>query len=187
MASTQKKLSRVRPPRVQIEYEVETGGAIVMKQLPFVIGIAGDYSGNPAEPLPKFTERKFVAIDRDNFNEVLAGMKPRSVFRVANKLQNDGSEIGVELKFHKLDDFKPEEVVKQIEPLAELLRARQLLSELLTKMDGSNGKLPELLSRVIENTDELKKLANRPNGKNGVHPAAAQDETTASNETPKSE
>lgn len=183
--STQKKLSRVRPPRVQIEYEVETGGAIVMKQLPFVMGVVGDFSGQPSEPLPKLGERKFVAIDRDNFNEVFSGMGPRLAYRVANKLQNDGSQIGVELKFNKLDDFKPEEVVKQIEPLAELLRARQLLSELLTKMDSSNGKLPELLSGVIENTEELKKLAGRTNGTNGAH--AAQDETAASNETPKSE
>ena len=142
--STQHKLDRVRPPRVQITYDVEVGDAIQKKELPFIVGVMADLSGQPAQPLAKMKDRKFVEIDRDNFNDVLANIGPRAVLRADNKLANDGSKLNVELKFSNLDDFNPASVVKQVEPLKKLLEARQRLTDLLGKLDG-NDKLDELL------------------------------------------
>src|SRR5438132_4946545 len=119
--STQHKLDRVRAPRVQITYDVETDGAIEMKELPFVAGVLADLSGKPDEPLPRLRDRKFIEIDRDNFNSVLKGMKPRLALRVDNKLTNDDSQLAVELRFQSMDDFEPEQVVNQVEPLRKLL------------------------------------------------------------------
>ena len=161
--STQHKLDRVRPPRVQITYDVEIGDAIQKKELPLIVGVLADLSGQPAQPLPKVKDRKFVEIDRDNFNEVLASSGPRAVFRVDNKLANDGSKINVELKFNHLDDFNPTNVVKQIEPLRKLLEARQRLTDLLGKLDG-NDKLDELLQEVVSNSDGLKELKAQTSG-----------------------
>jgi len=155
--STQHKLDRVRPPRVQITYDVEVGDATQKKELPFIIGVLADLSGQPAQALPKVKDRKFVEIDRDNFNDVLASIGPRAVFRVDNKLANDGSKINVELKVSHIDDFNPTNIVKQIEPLRKLLEARQRLNDLLGKLDG-NDKLDELLQEVVANSDELKDL-----------------------------
>jgi type VI secretion system protein ImpB len=155
--STQQKLSRVRPPRVHITYEVETGGAIQLKELPFVVGVLGDLSGKPAGEMPRLKERKFVTIDRDNFNQVMKGMKPRLAFRVDNKLTDDDTKIGVEINFESLDDFEPENVVNQVEPLRKLLDARRRLSDLVHKLDG-NEKLEELLRDVIGNTETLRKV-----------------------------
>lgn len=161
--STQHKLDRVRPPRVQITYDVEVGDAIQKKELPFIVGVLADLSGQPAQPLPKLKDRKFVEIDRDNFNDVLASISPRAVFRVDNKLANDGSKINVELKFGHLDDFNPTNVVKQIGPLRKLLEARQRLTDLLGKLDG-NDKLDELLQEVVSNSDGLKELKAQTSG-----------------------
>lgn len=155
--SLQHTLDRVRSPRVQITYDVEIGGAIQMKEIPFVVGVLGDLSGNPDEPLPKLKDRKFVEIDRDNFNTVLAGMKPRLAYRVDNKLTNDDSKIGVELRFKSLDDFHPERVAEQITPIRKLVEARKKLSDLMAKLDG-NDKLEELLQEVINSTESLEKL-----------------------------
>jgi type VI secretion system protein ImpB len=155
--STQHKLDRVRPPRVQITYDVEVGDATQKKELPFIIGVLADLSGQPAQALPKVKDRKFVEIDRDNFNDVLASIGPRAVFRVNNKLANDDSKINVELKISHIDDFNPTNIVKQIEPLRKLLEARQRLNDLLGKLDG-NDKLDELLQEVVANSDELKDL-----------------------------
>ena len=155
--SLQHTLDRVRSPRVQITYDVEVGGAIQMKEIPFVVGVLGDLSGNPDEPLPKLKDRKFVEIDRDNFNTVLAGMKPRLAYRVDNKLTNDDSKIGVELRFKSLDDFHPERVAEQITPIRKLVEARKKLSDLMAKLDG-NDKLEELLQEVINSTESLEKL-----------------------------
>ncbi len=156
--STQKKLTRIRPPRVQITYDVETGGAIEKKELPLVVGILADLAGKQENPMLPIKARKFVEIDRDNFNKVLAGMKPRLAFQVDNTLQDDGTKINVEMRFNSMDDFEPEQVVHQVEPLRKLLEARTKLSNLLTKMDG-NDKLEELLQDVINNTDSLKTLS----------------------------
>lgn len=152
-----KKKERVRPPRVHITYEVETGGAIVMKELPFVVGVMSDLSGNPKEALPKLKERKFTEIDRDNFDDVLKSMKPRLTFRVDNKLQNDGSELSVELEFKKLADFNPENVVKQVQPLNDLLEIRNKLKDLLSRTEG-NDRLEELLDSIIDNEGVRQKL-----------------------------
>jgi type VI secretion system protein ImpB len=157
--SLQHTLDRVRSPRVQITYDVEIGDAIEKKEIPFVVGVLGDFSGKPDEPLPKMKDRKFVEIDRDNFNKVLEGMKPRVAFRVDNKLANDGSQLSVDLRFKSMDDFHPENVAEQITPLKKLVEARKRLSDLLTKLDG-NDKLDELLQDVISNTDSLKKLGD---------------------------
>lgn len=155
--SLQHTLDRVRSPRVQITYDVEVGDAIEMKEIPFVVGVLADLSGKPDEPLPKLKERKFIEIDRDNFNNVLAGMKPRIAYRVDNKLTDDDSQIAVELRFKSMDDFHPERVAEQIGPMRKLVEARKRLSELLNKLDG-NDKLDELLQEVISSTDSLEKL-----------------------------
>ena len=155
--STQKKLSRIRPPRVQITYDVEIGDAIQMKELPFVMGIMADLSGKPEEALPKLKERKFVEIDRDNFNDVLESINPRLAYRVDNKLADDDSKLNVELRFKHIDDFHPDQVVKQVEPLKKLFEARQKLQDLLAKLDG-NDDLDALLQEVAANTDDLQAL-----------------------------
>src|SRR5690349_16818501 len=128
--STQHKLDRVRAPRVQITYDLEKGDAKEKKELPYVIGVVGDFSGQPEKELARLKDRKFVGVDRDNFNDVLKAMTPRLETRVENTLKGDGSQLGVELKFNSLKDFEPENVVKQIEPLRKLLELRQKLSDL---------------------------------------------------------
>ena len=157
--SLQHKLDRVRPPRVQITYDVEVGGAIELKELPFVVGVMGDFVGKPEEALPALKNRKFVEIDPDNFNQVMAGMKPRLAFSTENKLQDDGSKIGVDLRFNSIEDFEPDNVVQQVEPLRKLVEARQKLSDLRSKMDG-NEKLENLLNDVISNADKQKQLSD---------------------------
>jgi type VI secretion system protein ImpB len=169
--SLQHKLDRVRSPRVQITYDVEIGGAIENKEIPFVVGVLADLSGKPSEPLAKLKDRKFVEIDRDNFNRVLDGMKPRVAFKVDNKLGGkDDSQIGVEIKFKSIDDFHPEKVAMQVDPLRKLIAAREKLSELRNKLDG-NDKLDELLQDVLSSTESLTKLgketgASGPEGEN---------------------
>jgi type VI secretion system protein ImpB len=157
--SLQHKIDRVRPPRVQITYDVEIGGAIELKELPFVVGVMGDFVGKPEEPLPSFKNRKFVEIDPDNFDQVMAGMSPRLAYTVDNKLQDDGSKMGVELKFNSIEDFEPDKIVQQVEPLRKLVEARQKLSDLLSKMDG-NDKLESILEDVMANADKQKQLSD---------------------------
>ena len=147
--STQHKLDRVRPPRVQITYDVETGGAIEMKELPFVVGVMADLAGNP--------KRKFVETDRDNFNDVMKGIGPRLAYKVDNKLTNDDTKIGVEIRFNNIDDFSPEQVAEQVEPLKKLVEVRKQLSALLAKTDG-NDKLAEKLQEIIGNTELQQKI-----------------------------
>src|SRR5919109_228214 len=156
--STQHKLDRVRPPRVHITYDVEIGDAIEMKELPFVVGILADLSGKPDEPLPRLRDRKFVEIDRDNFNDIMRGMKPRLAFRVDNKLTDDDTKLAVELRFNSMDDFEPEQVVKQVEPLRKLLEVRRQLSALLAKTDG-NDRLSKELQEIISNTKLLQRVS----------------------------
>ncbi|HYD60452.1 MAG TPA: type VI secretion system contractile sheath small subunit [Noviherbaspirillum sp.] len=156
--STQKKLSRVRPPRVQITYDVEVGDAIETKELPFVLGVLGEYSGHPKEALPKLKERKFVDIDRDNFDDVLKGVAPRLQLRVDNQLKKDDTQMGVELKFEKLADFEPQHVVDQVEPLRKMLEVRTRLSDLRNKITG-NDRLEELLDEIVRDTEKLKEIS----------------------------
>ncbi|MBU6960456.1 type VI secretion system contractile sheath small subunit [Pseudomonas sp. CVAP len=155
--STQHKLDRVRPPRVQITYDVEIGNAIEKKELPLVVGILADLSGKPLEPLPKLNERRFTEIDRDNFNEVLASIAPRVTLQVNNTLGSDDSKLNIELKFGHIDHFDPVKVVEQVAPLRRLFEARQRLRDLLTKLDG-NDDLDKLLRDVIANTEGLQEI-----------------------------
>lgn len=157
--STQQKLSRVRPPRVHITYDVEVGDAIENKEIPFVMGVLGDFTGNPDQPLAKLKERKFVEITPDNFDTVLEGMKPHLSYSVENKLSDDpnAGQLKVDLHFKSLEDFEPEQVAKQVKPLRELLELRTKLSDLRGSLQG-NDKLEELLLEAVGNTDKLEKL-----------------------------
>lgn len=159
--STQHRLDRVRRPRVQITYDVETNGAIQKVELPFVVGVLADLSGQPNVALPPLKERKAVNIDRDNFNEILDKAGPRVAVNVANRLSDDPDQkLAVELKFHSMEDFEPANVARQVEPLKELLRMRHELSQLLTKMEG-NEKLDQLLSEVISSSETAKSVAEK--------------------------
>jgi len=155
--NTQQKLSRVRPPRVHITYDVETGGALEKKELPLVVGIMADLSGQPETPLPRLKERRFIEVDKDNFNGVLAASAPRLKFLVENKLKGDGSKLPVELRFKNLDDFHPTKVVEQVEPLRRLLEIRQRLVDLRAKLDG-NENLNALLQEILRNPKALADL-----------------------------
>lgn len=161
--SLQRKLDRVRPPRVQITYEVHVGDAMEIRDLPFVVGILGDFSGKPSEPLPPLKDRPLIEIDRDNFNDVLRGMKPRLAFRVDDKLTGKAdAQLGVELNFNNLDDFSPESVVQQVEPMRKLLETRNQLKDLLSNLDG-NDKLSEVFDQIIANTESRSALARQLN------------------------
>ena len=157
--SYQKKLSRIRPPRVQVTYDLELGGAIQKKELPLVVGILADLAGKQENPLPPIKARKFVEIDRDNFNQVLAGVKPRLAFNVDNKLSGEASKLGIELKFNSIEDFEPDNLAQQVEPLRKLVEARKRLSDLRSKMDG-NEKLETLLLDIIQSSGAQKQLSD---------------------------
>lgn len=157
--STQHKLDRVRSPRVQITYDVEVGDAIEKKELPFVMGVLGDLTGQPEKPLAALKDRKFVEINPDNFDTVLKGMNPHLAYSVANKLSDDpnAGQLKVDLKFESLDDFSPENVAKQVGPLKELLDLRTRLSDLRGSLQG-NDKLDEMLFEAVTNTEKRDKL-----------------------------
>jgi type VI secretion system protein ImpB len=154
--SLQKWVGRNRPPRVQITYDVEIGNAFEKKELPLVVGLMADLSGQPENPLPKFKERRFVEIDRDNFNDVMTKIAPRLDISVPDTLKGEGN-LKVELHFNQIDQFEPESIVNQIPRLARLLEARQQLRDLLGKLDG-NDELDALLENILQNTDDLKQL-----------------------------
>ncbi len=158
--SLQHKLDRVRRPRVQITYDVETNGQMEKVELPFVAGILADLSGQPKEALKPMKERKFVPIDRDNFNEVLAKAEPRLAMKVQNRLTDEDTKLAVELNFKNMDDFEPARVAQQVGPLKELLEMRGRLVQLLSKMEG-NDKLEQLLGDVLNNTEKAMELAKQ--------------------------
>jgi type VI secretion system protein ImpB len=158
--SIHEKLKRVRKPRVHITYEVETEGAEILRELPFVVGILGDFSGDPTQPLRPLSERKFIQIDRDNFNEVMARMTPGLNLRVDNKLADDGSEMAVSLKFNSIEDFEPARVAEQVPALKVLLDTRNKLRDLMSKVDRSE-KLESLLEQILTNENELKSLSGQ--------------------------
>jgi type VI secretion system protein ImpB len=153
------KLGRVRPPRVHITYEVEIGDAIEIKELPFVMGVLGDFTGQPTEPLARLRDRKFTEVNPDNFDSVLEGMKPHLAFAVENKLSEDADapKLKVDLHFKSMDDFEPESVVRQVKPLAELMDLRTKLSNLRASLQG-NDKLEEALLGAVGDQDKLNKL-----------------------------
>jgi len=155
--STQQKLTRVRPPRVQITYDVETGGAIEKKELPLVVGILSDLAGKQDTPVVPIKSRKFVEIDRDNFNDVLASARPRLAFQVNNVLGGSAEKLNVELSFENMDDFGPLALIEQVPALRKLFDARQRLSDLLAKLDG-NDSLDSLLTEAGRDQDGLKTI-----------------------------
>jgi len=157
--SLQHKLDRVRSPRVHITYDVEVGGAIELKELPFVVGVLGDFTGQPEQPLPRLKERKFVEVNPDNFDSVLEGMKPHLAFAVENKLSEepDAPNLKIDLRFKSMDDFEPENVARQVKPLKELLDLRTRLADLRGSLQG-NDKLEELLLEAVGNSEKLEKL-----------------------------
>jgi len=161
--SQQHKLDRVRRPRVQITYDVETNGAMEKKELPFVVGVLADLSGQPKEALKPLKDRKVVNIDRDNFNDVLAKATPRVALKVDNKLTDEGGKLPVELNFKHMDDFEPAKVASQVPALKELLDIRGKLRQLLSKMEG-NDKLEQLLTDVLTNKDKAAALSQLVGG-----------------------
>jgi type VI secretion system protein ImpB len=159
MASIHDKLERVRKPRVHIKYEVETDGAVVERELPFVVGVMGDFSGNPTTPPRPLKDRKFVQIDRDNFDDVMARIAPELNLKVENTLKGDGSEMAVNLKFKSIEDFEPGRVAEQVPALKKLIETRNKLRDLMTKVDRSE-ELEGLLEQVLQNQEQLKKLSS---------------------------
>lgn len=161
--SVQQKLNRVRKPRVHITYDVETEGAEVQRELPFVVGVMGDFSGKSYEPQKPLKDRKFTQIDRDNFDDVLARMTPGAQFKVENTLTGDGTQLAVNLRFKSMDDFEPGAIVDQMEPLRKLLAARNKLRDLMSKVDRSED-LERLLEDVLQNTAKLQTLSTELDG-----------------------
>ena len=164
--SVHKKLGRVRPPRVHVTYDVEVGDAIEKKELPFVMGVLGDFTGQPEQPLPKLKERRFVEVNPDNFDSVLESMKPHLSFAVENKLSDDSDagQLKVDLHFKSLEDFEPEQVARQVKPLRELLELRTRLNDLKGTLQ-TNEKLDEALLDAVAKTDKLNKLKSEVGGK----------------------
>ncbi len=162
--SVQKRLQKVRPPRVQMTYDVEIGDALEQKELPFVVGVMGDFSGKSEVAQAKLKDKKFVNIDQDNFDDVMSGLKPRVDCQVANELSGDGSLLSVDLTFETMEDFRPEAIVQKIDPLRKLLEARTKLADLRNKLAG-NEKLEDMLAEVLGNTEALSSLNKQSVGK----------------------
>jgi len=157
--SIQKRLTKVRAPRVQMTYDVEIGDALENKELPFVVGVVGDFGGNSDVEQKRLKDRKFVNIDSGNFDEVLSGVEPAARFQVANHLADDDSHFAVELRFRSMQDFRPESVVQQVDPLRRLLEARSKLADLRNKLAG-NDRLEDILTEVLNNTDKLSSIGS---------------------------
>jgi len=168
--SLQKKIGRVRPPRVQITYDVEIGDAIEKRDLPFVVGVLADLSGMPNKPLPPIAKRKFVAIDRDNVNDVMKKIGPRLAFKVPNRLNEDDTKLNVELNFESMDDFQPARIANQVTPLRKLLELRSSLANLRSSLIG-NEKLDNLLQEMIQNQDMLRQAGAEA----GIHASEEKD------------
>ena len=157
--SLQKKIGRVRPPRVQITYDVQVGDAIEKKELPFVVGVLADLSGMPEKALPPIAKRKFVAIDRDNVNDVMKKIGPRLAFKVQNRLSEDDTRLNVELRFESMDDFQPARIAQQITPLRKLLDLHNSLANIRSSLIG-NEKLDTLLQEVVQNQELLRQAGS---------------------------
>lgn len=161
MASVHDKLERVRKPRVHIKYEVETEGAVVEKELPFVVGVLGDFSGDPKGDAKPLKDRKFVQVDRDNFNEIMARMQPALSLRVPDKLSGkEDADLAVELSFSSIEDMEPGQIVAQVPALQKLLETRNRLRDLLTKADRST-QLEDLLETILQDDEQMRRLAQQ--------------------------
>jgi type VI secretion system protein ImpB len=161
--SVQKRLQKVRAPRVQMTYEVEIGDAKEQKELPFVVGVMGDFGSDPDAARKRLKDRNFVNVDVDNFDEVLGGVAPVAQFRVQNHLTDESGEFAVRLQFNEMADFRPESVVQQVAPLKGLLDARSKLADLRNKLAG-NDKLEDILNDVLTNTEKLDSLRKPKQG-----------------------
>jgi len=158
MNSVYNKIKKVRKPRVQISYEVEDGEKSIKKELPFVVGVLGDFSGNPSKPLKSFKQRKFIQINGENFSDVMSKMTPELNFKVKNTLKNDDSELAINLQFNSMEDFQPDNVAVQVEPLKKLLDIRTKLKDLLGKADCSEA-LESELEQILQNSEQLENLS----------------------------
>lgn len=158
--SVQKKLAKVRAPRVHLTYDVEVGDSIETKEIPFVVGVLGEFSGDSVLEQPRLKDKKFVEVDLDTFDEVMSGLAPRATFRVSNDLSDKGGEFAVDLAFNRIDDFRPEAVAAQIAPLKQLVQARDRLADLRNKI-SANEKLEDLLDEVLKNTEQVRKMAEQ--------------------------
>ncbi|KAB0628939.1 type VI secretion system contractile sheath small subunit [Acinetobacter gandensis] len=156
--SVQKKLQRIRPPRVQLTYDVEVGDGKEIKELPFVVGVLGDFSAASEVEKTKLKDKKFINVDLDNIDEVMESLAPRANFQVDNTLTEDGGRMSVDLTFKSMADFTPEHVVQQVDPLQKLVAARERLSDLRNKI-SNNERLEDLLDEVLSNTDQIRKLS----------------------------
>ncbi len=156
--SVQKKLQRIRPPRVQLTYDVEVGDGREVKELPFVVGVLGDFSAASELEKTKLKDKKFINVDLDNIDEVIESLAPRANFQVDNTLTEEGGKISVDLTFKSMADFKPENVVQQVDPLKKLVAARERLTDLRNKI-SNNERLEDLLDDVLQNTDQVRKLS----------------------------
>lgn len=158
--SVQKKLAKVRAPRVHLTYDVEVGDSLETKEIPFVVGVLGEFSGDSKLEQPRFKDKKFVEVDLDTFDEVMSGLAPRAAFRVSNDLSDRGGDFAVDLAFNSINDFRPEAVAEQIEPLKKLVEARDRLADLRNKI-SANEKLEDLLDDVLKNTEQVKRMAEQ--------------------------
>ena len=156
--SVQKKLQRIRPPRVQLTYDVEVGDGIASKELPFVVGVMGDFSAASEVEKTKLKDKKFINVDLDNIDEVMQSLAPRAAFQVENTLTAEGGKLSVDLIFNSMEDFRPEQVVQQVDPLRKLLEARERLTDLRNKISNSE-RLEDLLDEVLNNTDQIRQLS----------------------------
>lgn len=156
--SVQKKLQRIRPPRVQLTYDVEVGDGIASKELPFVVGVMGDFSAASEVEKTKLKDKKFINVDLDNIDEVMQSLAPRAAFQVENTLTAEGGKLSVDLIFNSMEDFRPEQVVQQVDPLSKLLEARERLTDLRNKISNSE-RLEDLLDEVLNNTDQIRQLS----------------------------
>lgn len=157
--SIQKKLQRIRPPRVQLTYDVEIGDGKEIKELPFVVGVMGDFSAASEVEKTKFKDKKFIQVDLENIDEVISSLAPRAVFQTRNTLTDAAGKIGVDLTFTSMQDFTPERIVQQVDPLRQLVEAREKLTDLRNKISNSE-KLEDLLDEILKNTDQVRKLSN---------------------------
>ena len=156
--SVQKKLQRIRPPRVQLTYDVEVGDAKEIKELPFVIGVLGDFSAASELEKTKLKDKKFINVDLDNIDEVMTSLAPRATFQVENMLTEEKGSLAINLTFNGMQDFRPENVVLQVDPLRKLVEARERLTDLRNKI-SNNERLEDLLDEVLHNTDQVRKLS----------------------------
>lgn len=163
--SVQKKLQRIRPPRVQLTYDVEVGGGKETKELPFVVGVMGDFSAASEVEKTKLKDKKFISVDLENIDEVMESLAPRASFRVENTISAEGGRMGVDLTFKSMEDFRPESIVQQVDPLRKLVEAREKLTDLRNKISNSE-KLEDLLDEVLKSTEQVRQLSKEAGADN---------------------